>query len=136
MWKQLPNLYLNNSITVNHVPIAAARQPAEEERGYESTQIPPVDEIDERNRFDRWSLDSRPMSKNYIMKMIFKYGVLESNNNCTNISARIQCFDCKRWFESENIKTSHTCISAAVTGASRRTNIWLKNENDNTSNNR
>ena len=61
MWKQLPNLYVNNSITVNHVPIDCSSEP-EEERGYEDTQIPPVDKIDERNRFDRWSLDSRPMS--------------------------------------------------------------------------
>ena len=62
MWKQLPNLYVNNNITVNHVPIAAAAEP-EEERGYEDTQIPPVDEIDERNRFDRWSIDTKPMSR-------------------------------------------------------------------------
>ena len=36
--------------------------PPEEERGYESTQIPPIDEIDERDRFDRWSIESKPMS--------------------------------------------------------------------------
>ena len=74
MWKQLPNLYVNNNITVNHVPIAAAAEP-EEERGYEDTQIPPIDEIDERNRFDRWSIDSRPMSHQYIAKMESKWGI-------------------------------------------------------------
>ena len=62
MWKQLPNLYVNNNIAVNYVPVAAAAEPEEEERGYESTQIPPIDEIDERNRFDRWSIESKPMS--------------------------------------------------------------------------
>ena len=43
MWKQLPNFYVNNSITVNHAPVITSEQiPATEERGYESTQIPPL----------------------------------------------------------------------------------------------
>ena len=29
MWKQLPNLYVNNSIAVNHVPVSAAAEPEE-----------------------------------------------------------------------------------------------------------
>ena len=33
-----------------------------------NTQIPPVDEIDERNRFDRWSIDNKPMSRKYIAR--------------------------------------------------------------------
>src|SRR6476619_6012718 len=31
MWKQLPNLYVNNNIATNHVPIAAAEREEEEE---------------------------------------------------------------------------------------------------------
>ena len=58
--------------------------------------------------------DSRPMSKKYIMEMIFKYGVLEANNN-----TRIQCIDCKRGFESESFRSSHTCITAAAIGSYR-----------------
>src|SRR6476619_1780153 len=73
MWKQLPNLYVTN-IAANHVPISiAAAEP--EEKGYESTQIPPIDSIDERNRFDRWSMERRPVSAKYVIKMTSKYGI-------------------------------------------------------------
>ena len=135
MWKQLPNLYVNNSITVNHVPIAAAAEQLEE-KGYENTQIPPVDEIDERNRFDRWSIDNKPMSRKYIAKMESKWGIPIESVESEAWAGLVQCSECKRWFESENIKASHTCISVAVTAASRRTNYWLKNENDNNTNGR
>ena len=64
------------------------------------------------------------------MKMIFKYGFLEFNNN-----TRIQCSDCKRWFESESFRSSHTCITADAIAATGRSNRWLMNENDNNSNN-
>ena len=99
MWKQLPNLYVNNNITVNHVPIVEL-QNNEEERGYEDTQIPPVDKIDERNRFDRWSTDNKPMSRKYIAEMESKYGIpIESVES--EAWAGLQCSECKRWFESE-----------------------------------
>ena len=129
MWKQLPNLYVNNSIAANHVtvPVNAAAL-LEEERGYESTQIPPVDEIDERNRFDRWSIDNKPMSRKYIAKMHSKYGYgipIESVES--EAWAGSQCSECKRWFKNENIKTSHTCISLAATTG--RENRWLNSSN-------
>ena len=112
MWKSLPNLYVNNSIAVNCVPITAEPEPAAtEERGYESTQIPPVDEIDERNRFDRWSIDSRPMSSEYVAKMKAKYGI---RDGLWLADSYVQCPDCKRWFESESSRSSHTCITAAA----------------------
>ena len=125
MWKQLPNLYVNNSITVNHAPIAAAAEP-QEERGYENTQIPPVDEIDERNRFDRWSIDNKPMSRKYIAKMESKYGIESVESEAW--AGLVQCSECKRWFESEKLsRSSHTCITAAATA--RRDNRWLNNSN-------
>ena len=61
------------------------------------------------------------------MKMIFKYGVrdgLEPDNN--SILDNIQCFDCKRWFESESFRSSHTCITAAAAAA--HSNRWLQRE--------
>ena len=51
------------------------RTAAAEERGYESTQIPPVDYPDERKRFDKWTLEGKPMSAKYIMEMKSKYGI-------------------------------------------------------------
>ena len=48
---------------------------AAEERGYESTQIPPVDYPDERERFDKWTVEGKPMSAKYIMEMKSKYGI-------------------------------------------------------------
>ena len=119
---------MNNSIAANHVPNSATRQP-EEERGYESTQIPPIDEIDERNRFDRWSIDSRPMRSKYIVKMESKYGIKRwfdelADNLMYNVS------DCKRWFESESFRSSHTCITAAAIAATGRSNRWLLNDNN------
>ena len=104
MWKRLPNLYVNNSITVNHVPITAVDTAAAEEQGYESTQIPPVDYPDERKRFDKWTLEGKPMSAKYIMEMKSKYGI-----PATGVTY-VQCPDCKRWFENENFKANHMCI--------------------------
>jgi hypothetical protein len=106
MWKQLPNLYVNNSIAVNYVPVAAAAESEGEEKGYESTQIPPVDYPDERMRFDKWTLEGKPMSAKYIMEMKSKYGISDSHA----ASYLKQCTDCKRWFESESFKVNHMCI--------------------------
>ncbi len=124
MWKQLPNLYVNNSIAANHVPVAAAAEPQGEERGYESTQIPPIDEIDERNRFDRWSIESKPMSSQYVIEMKSKYGI---RDGLWLADEFVQCPDCKRWFESESFRSNHTCITAAATA--RRDNRWLPDNN-------
>ena len=128
MWKALPNLYVNNSIAVNYVPISASEPATAEERGYDSTQIPPIDEIDERNRFDRWSIDSRPMSSKYIMEMKSKYGI---RDGLWLADEFVQCPDCKRWFESESIRSNHTCITPAAVAATGRSNRWLPNDNSN-----
>ena len=122
MWKQLPNLYVNNSIAANHVPVNTSEQIAAvaEERGYESTQIPPIDEIDERNRFDRWSIESKPMSSQYVIEMKSKYGI---RDGLWLADEFVQCPDCKRWFESESFRSSHTCITAAA--AATRSNRWM-----------
>ena len=130
MWKQLPNLYVNNSIAANHVPVNTIAAEPEEERGYEDTQIPPVDEIDERNRFDRWTIDNKPMSAKYIAKMKSMYGIpierIESE-----AWAGPQCSECKRWFESESIRSNHTCITPAAVATTGRSNRWLPNDNSN-----
>ena len=106
MRKQLPNLYVNNRIAVNHAPVITSEQiaAATEERGYESTQIPPVDYPDERKRFDKWTLEGKPMSAKYIMEMKSKYGIPASG------ATYVQCLDCKRWFENENFKANHMCL--------------------------
>ena len=132
MWKQLPNLYVNNSIAANHVPVAAAAEPQGEERGYELTQIPPIDEIDERNRFDRWSIDSRPMSAKYVIEMESKYGI---RDGLWLADEFVQCPDCKRWLQSENIKANHTCITPAAATAGHSNRWLLPNNNSNNSNN-
>ena len=107
MWKQLPNLYVNNNITVNHAPVSVrSATRAAEERGYESTQIPPVDYPDERERFDKWTLEGKPMSAKYIMEMKSKYGIPSLATGATHV----QCPDCKRWFENENFKVNHMCL--------------------------
>ncbi len=131
MWKQLPNLYVNNTIAANHVPVAGnAAAPRGEERGYEETQIPPVDEIDERNRFDRWRLDNKPMSAKYVTKMESKYGIRDGLwlNECY-----VKCSECNRWFETENIKFNHTCITPAATPV--HSNRWAIPSKDNNSDN-
>ena len=38
MWKQLPNLYVNNSITVNHVPVNTSEQLAELQKSEDMNQ--------------------------------------------------------------------------------------------------
>jgi hypothetical protein len=133
MWKQLPNLYVNNNIAANQVPALVAAQPPEEERGYESTVIPPVDEIDERNRFDRWSLDRRPMSPKYIAKMESRYGIPIERVESLAWAELVQCSECKRNFESESIRSNHTCIN--LTANSGREDRWL-NSSTGTSNER
>ena len=87
MWKQLPNLYVNNSIAVNHAPVSvnAATEP-EEEMGYESTQIPPIHYPHERKRFDEWTLEGKPMSAKYIMEMKSKYGIPASGADLCTMS--------------------------------------------------
>ena len=49
-----------------------------------------------------------------------------TNDSCT----MIQCFDCKRWFESEGFRSNHTCITAAAVAATGRTNRWMLNDNN------
>jgi hypothetical protein len=84
---------------------AAREREQREDQGYEKTQIPPVDYPQERERFDRWTLESRPMSSKYIMEMKSKYGISDAAASYLQ-----QCHDCKRWFESENHRANHMCI--------------------------
>ena len=90
-----------------------------EERGYESTQIPPVDYPDERERFDKWTVEGKPMSAKYIMEMKSKYGIPSLDTGSTHV----QCSDCKRWFENENFKVNHMCIERTRT---RRNKLWQR----------
>ena len=66
------------------------------------------------------------MSRKYIAKMESMYGIpierIESE-----AWAGPQCSECKRWFESESIRSSHTCIPLAATAG--RDNRWLNSSN-------
>lgn len=108
LWKQLPNL--NVSSTANVLERQSEAGEGEgvqiDDQGYEKTQIPPVDYPQERERFDRWTLESKPMSSKYVMEMKSKYGISDT----AATSYLQQCHDCKRWFESENHRTNHMCI--------------------------
>ncbi|MGB8449140.1 MAG: hypothetical protein WCE25_05440, partial [Nitrososphaeraceae archaeon] len=59
--------------------------------------------------------------KKYIMEMKSKYGI-----PALATGAAVQCFDCKRWFVSESIRSSHTCISGS--SAAGRSNRWMVTE--------
>ena len=73
----------------------------EEERGYESTQIPPVDEIDERNRFDRWSIESKPMSSQYVIEMKSKYGIRDGLWLADELVQAVKIFSGNKTYEIE-----------------------------------
>ena len=62
-------------IKVNQQQSPHQVQEAEEEDGYESTEIPPVDDEDERSRFDLWDNEGKPMSDQYRARMEAQYGV-------------------------------------------------------------
>ena len=85
-----------------------ASEPTEEERGYESTQIPPIDEIDERNRFDTWANEGKRISQEYRTKMEAKYGLIIEPWTEPSF---IQCKFCLRWFENNAVLyNDHWCI--------------------------
>ena len=58
-----------------------------------------------------WSIDSRPMSSKYVMEMKSKYGI---RDGLWLADEFVQCPDCKRWFENENFKANHTCITPVL----------------------
>ena len=64
------------------------------------------------------------MSAKYVMEMESKYGI---RDGLWLADEFVQCPDCKRWFESESIRSSHTCITPAA--AARRDNRWLPDNN-------
>jgi hypothetical protein len=102
IWKQLPELDISDR--VKHV-----EQHQPEEDGYENTQIPPVDDKEERARFDQWNDEARPMSRQYRDRMEAKYGVtIEPWDK----PSWIQCGFCQRWFKNQWQKIDHedNCI--------------------------
>ena len=73
LWKQLPNLAVTDE--VNASAIVQTTQIKHEEDGYESTVIPPVCSESERERFDKWSDEGKPMSDQYRSRMEAQYGM-------------------------------------------------------------
>ena len=117
MWKQLPNLDIVSDevgvmgqatkIKVNQQQSSHQVQEAEEEDGYESTQIPPVDDEDERSGFDLWDNEGKPMSDQYRARMEAQYGVTAEP---WDQPSWIQCTICSRWFKNQWRWINHHCI--------------------------
>jgi hypothetical protein len=101
LWKQLPELDISDRVK--------QPQQSEEEDGYENTQIPPVDDKEERARFDQWDHEARPMSRQYRDRMEARYGVtIEPWDK----PPWVQCGWCQRWFKNQWQKIDHedTCL--------------------------
>ena len=79
----------------------------QEEEGYESTQIPPVDDEDERRRFDKWNNEGKPMSDQYRVRMQAQYGVTVEP---WDEPSWIHCANCSRWFKNQWHWINHHCI--------------------------
>lgn len=95
LWKQLPNLDMVDL----HIQ--------QQEDGYENRQAPPVDEKEERERFDKWTEEGRPLSEQYRAQMVAKYGVtIEPWDQ----PSWLRCPHCWRWFKNNSILAGHTCI--------------------------
>jgi len=116
LWKQLPNLdiiagevYAIDQTTKIKIKQQQLQQQAheEEEDGYESTQIPPVDDEDERRRFDEWNDDGKRMSDQYRARMEATYGLTAGP---WDQPSWIQCANCSRWFKNQWHWINHYCI--------------------------
>src|SRR5580765_6421879 len=102
MWKQLPNLdtvtdevnAIGLTTQIKHEQLQQKLLEEQEEEGYESTQIPPVDDEDERGRFDLWSEEAKPMSDQYRARMEGKFGLTVEP---WDQPSWIQCTTCSRW---------------------------------------
>ena len=115
MWKQLPNLDIASD-EVDAVGLTTKikleqqlehQMQGEEEHGYESTQIPPVDDEDERRRFDAWNDEGKPMSDQYRARMEAQYGITAEP---WDQPSWIQCTICSRWFKIQWHWINHHCI--------------------------
>ena len=119
MWIQLPNLDTvidevnaigqTTRIMIKQQQLQQQLQ-GEEEEGYESTQIPPVDDEDERERFDEWNKEAKPMSDQYKIRMKAKYGMTAVPEPWDQPSSWIQCSTCSRWFKNQWHWINHHCI--------------------------
>jgi hypothetical protein len=98
IWKQLPELDIVDKV-----------KQEEEEDGYENTQLPPINDKEQRERFNQWCNEGKPMSRQYRDRMEAKYGVpIEPWDK----PPWIQCGWCNRWFKNKWQITIHedTCI--------------------------
>ena len=77
LWRQLPSLDIIADGQTIQIKEKQLRQGpvGQEEEGYESTQIPPVDDEDEGKRFDKWNNEGKPMSDQYRARMQAQYGL-------------------------------------------------------------
>ena len=77
------------------------------EDGYESTQIPPVDDEDERTRFDLWNDEGKAMSDQYRVRMLAQYGMTAEP---WDQPSWIKWNNCSRWFKNQWHRINHHCI--------------------------
>jgi hypothetical protein len=116
LWKQLPNLDIvpDEVDTLGQATKIKTKQQqleqqaqGEEEYGYESTQIPPVDDEDERRRFDEWNDDGKRMSDQYRARMEAQYGITAEP---WDQPSWVRCATCSRWFKNQWHWINHHCI--------------------------
>jgi len=109
LWRQLPSLDIIADGQTIQIKEKQLRQGpvGQEEEGYESTQIPPVDDEDERKRFDKWNNEGKPMSDQYRARMQAQYGLTVEP---WDQPSWIQCATCSRWFKNQWHWINHHCI--------------------------
>lgn len=112
MWKQLPNLdtltddAVSHATNIEHQELRQQRE-RDKEDGYELTQIPPIDDEDERRRFDLWNDEGKSMSDQYRARMQAQYGLTAEP---PDQHSWIQCANCSRWFKNQWHWINHHCI--------------------------
>ena len=108
LWKQLPNLDLSDPASASNNNGSTDNEQQEVYEDMKGSEIPPVDEEDERNRFDTWDNEGKRISQEYRTKMEAKYGLIIEPWTEPSF---IQCKFCLRWFENNAVLyNDHWCI--------------------------
>ena len=109
LWKQLPNLDLSNPASASNNNGSTDNEQQEVYEDMKGSEILPVDEEDERNRFDTWDNEGKRISQEYrTKKMEAKYGLIIEPWTEPSF---IQCKFCLRWFENNAVLyNDHWCI--------------------------
>lgn len=108
LWKQLPNLDLSDPASASNNNGSTDNEQQEVYEDMKGSEIPPVDDEDERNRFDTWDNEGKRISQEYRTKMEAKYGLIIEPWTEPSF---IQCKFCLRWFENNAVLyNDHWCI--------------------------